>query len=183
MALRYRGTEISTPEISLVLWGLLCVRSYVHIPDYQYVACLSWVDLLPKWQTQYSVSLCTATQPRSHVHVITGQRSPFCFFCFFAPSAMKRSCASSSAAGGAERPAHPSSDLENKRQKCAQLDKLQTIVVYISFPLKNYNTNAQQQSAMEVIRPATETGADVINLAFARTANVATCSVEQPALN
>ena len=85
---------------------------------------------------------------------------------------MKRSCASSSAAGGAERPAHPSSDLENKRQKCAQLDKLQTIVVYISFPLKNYNTNAQPQSAMEVIRQATQTGADVINLAFARIKNI-----------
>ena len=83
--------------------------------------------------------------------------------------ATKRSPAHlSSAAGSAERPAHPSSDLENKRQKCAQLDKLQTIVVYISFPLKNYNTNAQQRSAMEVIRQATQTGADVINLAFAR---------------
>ena len=53
---------------------------------------------------------------------------------FFAPSAMKRSSGSaeqpvhlSSAAAGAERPAHPSSDLEIKRQKCAQLDKLQTI--------------------------------------------------------
>ena len=55
---------------------------------------------------------------------------------FFAPSAMKRSSkCRSSAAGGAERPAHPSSDLENKRQKCAQLGKLQTIVAYISFPL------------------------------------------------
>ena len=110
----------------------------------------------------------------------------------FAPSAMKRSseCSSfnvagsnaagsaeqpahlSSAAGGAERPAHPSSDLENKRQKCEQEDELQTMVVYISFPLKNYKTDAQQQSAMEVIRQATETGADVINLAFARIMDV-----------
>ena len=50
----------------------------------------------------------------------------------------------SSSAGSAERPAHPSSDLAvqlgklhpYKRQKCTQLDKLQTIVAYISFLLK-----------------------------------------------
>ena len=105
---------------------------------------------------------------------------------------MKRSCASSSAAGGAERPAHPSSDLENKRQKCAQLDKLQTIVAYISFRLQSYTANAQQRSAMEVIRQA-KLHADVINLAFRRTMDLAVLwddlekemesSAEQPAFD
>ena len=111
--------------------------------------------------------------------------------CYFkqlsAPAAMKRSFGSlnsiaagsaerpahlSSAAGGAEQPAHLSSDLGNKRQRCAQEEKLQTIVTYISFPLKNYNANAQKRSAMEVIRQATQTGADVINLAFARSIDI-----------
>ena len=78
----------------------------------------------------------------------------------------------SSAAGGAERPAHPSSDLGSKRQQCAELDKLQAIVAYISSPLKTYTANAQQRSAMEVIRQAKQAGADVINLAFARAMDI-----------
>ena len=100
---------------------------------------------------------------------------------------MKRSCASSSAAGGAERPAYPSSDLENKRQKCAQQAKLQAIVAYISFPLETH-----QRNAMEVIRQA-KLYADVINLAFRRTMDLAVLwddlekemesSAEQPAFD
>ena len=126
-----------------------------------------WLSFRPCYFKQLSAPAASSGSPSS----------------FSAPSAMKRSSGSSnsiaagsaerpahlsSAAGSAEQPAHLSSNLENKRQKCAQEEKLQTIVAYISFPLKNYNTNAQQRSAMEVIHQAKQTGADVINLAFAR---------------
>ena len=108
---------------------------------------------------------------------------------------MKRSPGSSKsiAAGSAERPDHFASDPENKRQKRAPEEELLTIVAYISFPLKNYNAKAQHRSAMELIRQAKQTGAEVINIAFARSMDIAALwhdlekqmesSVEQPALS
>ena len=130
-----------------------------------------WLSFRPCYFKQLSAPAASSGSPSS----------------FSAPSAMKRSSGSSnfiaagsaerpahlsSAAGGAEQPAHLSSNLENKRQKCAQEEKLQTIVAYISFPNKNYNANAQRRSAMEVIHQAKQTGADVINLAFARSMDI-----------
>ena len=83
----------------------------------------------------------------------------------------------SSAARDTRRPRHLSSDRENKRQKCAQKEKLQTILAYIAYPLKNYNAKAEQRSAMEVIGQAKQAGADVINLAFARSMDIEGCGL------
>ena len=73
---------------------------------------------------------------------------------------------------GAEWRTYALRDHENKRRRCVQPSTLETNVAFISFPLKTYTHKAEQGLAIEAIRQVVQSGADVINLAFARSSDI-----------
>ena len=95
--------------------------------------------------------------------------------------------------GSAEHPAHRSADHNTKRRKCDETCKLQTSVGYLSFPSKNYTTDAQRRQVIDALRKAKDSDLNVIHMGFARDDDIinmwsdlereieTTSSVEQPA--